>query len=169
MDLMSSDGTQPDSENKPLQSTPPPFARLLKRERENNILMQQLASIERWSSATVSLASEVSGSANPREALEKLGNALVDELGFDYARMIWGDLVVEYPQLEELSDITSIEQLIAFEATGDGLTAMREMAGDLPFAGLHTAVGEAAGRAVYDATKDSVSVWMATMRRDEDF
>ena len=38
--------------------------------------------------------------------------------------------------------------------------------GDQPFAGMHTPVGEAAGRAAYQAVKQGVTVWMQTVRRE---
>ena len=49
--------------------------------------------------------------------------------------------------------------------TGTDCIAIAAPPGEQPFAGMHTPVGEAAGRAVYQAVKQGVTVWMHTVRR----
>ncbi|MGD9862629.1 MAG: adenosylcobinamide amidohydrolase [Pseudodonghicola sp.] len=49
--------------------------------------------------------------------------------------------------------------------TGTDCIAVAAPAGDTPYAGLHTAQGEAAGRAVYDAVRHGADIWMRHVRR----
>lgn len=51
--------------------------------------------------------------------------------------------------------------------TGTDCIAVAAPAGVTAFAGLHTACGEAAGRATYDAVHRGARVWMETVRRPE--
>ena len=51
--------------------------------------------------------------------------------------------------------------------TGTDCIAVASPAGDVAYAGLHTALGEAIGRAVLEATKAGVDEWMATQYRGE--
>ncbi len=51
--------------------------------------------------------------------------------------------------------------------TGTDCIAIAAPAGDAPFAGLHTPLGEAVGRAVYDAIHRGARVWMDTVRRPD--
>ena len=62
------------------------------------------------------------------------------------------------------------ERLTTGVATGTGTdcVAVAAPAGDIPFAGLHTEIGEAAGRAVYTAVLDGAREWMETVRRPDD-
>lgn len=53
--------------------------------------------------------------------------------------------------------------------TGTDCVAIAAPPGDASYAGLHTAVGEATGRAVYDAVLAGAREWMQTVRRDETF
>jgi len=52
--------------------------------------------------------------------------------------------------------------------TGTDCVAVAAPAGDALFAGLHTEIGEAAGRAVYTAVLEGARDWMETVRRDDD-
>lgn len=52
--------------------------------------------------------------------------------------------------------------------TGTDCIAVAAPPGDTGFAGLHTALGEAAGRATYDAVRRGAQVWMDHVRRPED-
>lgn len=49
--------------------------------------------------------------------------------------------------------------------TGTDCIAIAAPPGEQPFAGMHTPVGEAAGRAAYAAVRQGVTVWMQTVRR----
>ena len=49
--------------------------------------------------------------------------------------------------------------------TGTDCIAVSAPAGDVTYAGLHTNVGEAIGRAVYDAVSDGAQTWMDKVRR----
>lgn len=51
--------------------------------------------------------------------------------------------------------------------TGTDCIAIAAPPGDTPFAGLHTALGEAVGRAVYDAVRQGAQVWMDHVQRPE--
>lgn len=51
--------------------------------------------------------------------------------------------------------------------TGTDCIAVAAPPGDQPFAGMHTALGEAAGRAVYDAVRRGAQVWMDHVKRPE--
>ncbi len=50
--------------------------------------------------------------------------------------------------------------------TGADCIAVAAPAGDAPFAGMHTAVGEAAGRAAYQAVHAGARDWMDHVRRE---
>lgn len=51
--------------------------------------------------------------------------------------------------------------------TGTDCIAIATPPGDVPYAGLHTAIGEAVGRAVYEAVHAGARIWMdKTRRRD---
>ena len=50
--------------------------------------------------------------------------------------------------------------------TGTDCIAIAAPAGDVAFAGMHTALGEAIGRAVHDAVAAGAREWMATVRRE---
>ena len=52
--------------------------------------------------------------------------------------------------------------------TGTDCIAIAAPAGDAPFAGLHTPLGEAVGRAAYDAVRRCAQVWMDRVRRPEE-
>ena len=52
--------------------------------------------------------------------------------------------------------------------TGTDCVAVAAPEGEIPYAGLHTAIGEAAGRAVYDAVRQGVTEWMQSVRRPDD-
>jgi adenosylcobinamide amidohydrolase len=52
--------------------------------------------------------------------------------------------------------------------TGTDCVAVAAPAGDTPYAGLHTPVGEATGRAVHTAVLEGAREWMATVRRPEE-
>ncbi|WP_028958066.1 adenosylcobinamide amidohydrolase [Sulfitobacter sp. 20_GPM-1509m] len=51
--------------------------------------------------------------------------------------------------------------------TGTDCIAVAALQGDAPFAGMHTDLGEAVGRAVYTAVRDGAQEWMRTTRRPE--
>ena len=53
--------------------------------------------------------------------------------------------------------------------TGTDCIAVAAPQGDVAFAGLHTAVGEAVGAAVFEAVSRGARVWMATVRREGEF
>lgn len=52
--------------------------------------------------------------------------------------------------------------------TGTDCIAIAAPAGEAPYAGLHTPLGEAVGRAAYDAVRRGAQVWMDTVRRIDD-
>lgn len=52
--------------------------------------------------------------------------------------------------------------------TGTDCIAIAAPPGDMAFAGLHTALGEAVGQAVLRAVSAGVAIWMDTVRREED-
>lgn len=98
----------------------------------------------------------------------------------DYSQTYWGTVNVaveinlgltEPAFLEAMSIATQARTLAIVEAgpdlpqgraTGTGTDCLAVIAprGDTAFAGLHTELGEAVGRAVYDATKAGVRDWM---------
>jgi len=51
--------------------------------------------------------------------------------------------------------------------TGTDCIAVAAPPGGTPYAGLHTPVGEAVGRAVYDAVRTGAQVWMDKVRRKD--
>ena len=53
--------------------------------------------------------------------------------------------------------------------TGTDCIAVAAPQGDVAFAGLHTAVGEAVGAAVFEAVSRGARVWMDTVRREGEF
>lgn len=53
--------------------------------------------------------------------------------------------------------------------TGTDCIAVAAPQGDVAFAGLHTAVGEAVGAAVFEAVSKGARVWMDTVRREGEF
>jgi adenosylcobinamide amidohydrolase len=53
--------------------------------------------------------------------------------------------------------------------TGTDCIAVAAPEGDVAFAGLHTAVGEAVGAAVFEAVSRGARVWMDTVRREGEF
>lgn len=79
-------------------------------------------------------------------------------------------------QLETLSTVVAARTAAVIDtrfelpsgiATGTGTDciAVATPEGDLRYAGLHTPLGEAAGRAVYDAVHAGAQEWMTTVRR----
>jgi adenosylcobinamide amidohydrolase len=50
--------------------------------------------------------------------------------------------------------------------TGTDCIAVAARPGDIAYAGLHTALGEAVGRATYDAVRTGAQVWMDKVRRE---
>jgi len=111
---------------------------------------------------------------------ERIGTRL-DRTGTD-----WGTINVALKLDAALSDAALIEAMsVAVEArtaavmeigftlptgiatgTGTDCVAVAAAPGDTAFAGLHTAVGEAAGRAVFSAVQAGATEWMKTVRRD---
>jgi adenosylcobinamide amidohydrolase len=109
---------------------------------------------------------------------ERIGSRL-DRTGRD-----WGTINIAVQLLQPLSDAALIETLsIAAQArttavidtghrlptgiatgTGTDCIAIAAPAGTEAFAGLHTAVGQAVGRCVYDAVRAGAQVWMDTVR-----
>lgn len=97
----------------------------------------------------------------------------------------WGTINIALQLSEPLSDAALLETLsIATQArtaavmdtgyqlptgiatgTGTDCIAVAAPAGDAPYAGLHTPIGEAVGRAVYNAVHAGAQVWMAKVRR----
>ncbi|WP_050930333.1 adenosylcobinamide amidohydrolase [Aestuariivita boseongensis] len=53
--------------------------------------------------------------------------------------------------------------------TGTDCIAIAALRGEAPFAGMHTPVGEAVGRAAYDAVHAGAQVWMDRVRREGEF
>lgn len=114
---------------------------------------------------------------------ERIGTRL-DRTGKD-----WGTINVAVQVDAPLSDAALIETLsIATQArttavieagydlptgratgTGTDCIAVAAPQGEIAFAGLHTAVGEAVGAAVYDAVTRGARVWMQTVRREGEF
>lgn len=113
---------------------------------------------------------------------ERIGTRM-DRTGKD-----WGTINIAVHLSEPLSDAALIETLsIATQArtaaiidtryqlptgiatgTGTDCIAIAAPAGATPYAGLHTAIGEAVGRAVYNAVSAGAQVWMDKVRRPED-
>ena len=52
--------------------------------------------------------------------------------------------------------------------TGTDCVAVAAQAGNAPFAGMHTPIGAAAGRAVYQAVCAGADIWMTRVRRAEE-
>lgn len=110
---------------------------------------------------------------------ERIGTRM-DRTGKD-----WGTINIAVHLSEPLSDAALIETLsIATQArtaavmdtgyqlptgiatgTGTDCIAVAAPAGNTPYAGLHTPIGEAIGRAVYDAVRTGAQVWMDKVRR----
>ena len=100
----------------------------------------------------------------------------------DYSTRDWGTINVGLRVCAGLTDAAMIETLsIATQArtaavmeagamvpagvitgTGTDCIAVAALAGDQQFAGLHTAIGEAVGRAVYDAVYAGAMAWRRT-------
>jgi len=78
------------------------------------------------------------------------------------------ELVSIVAQARTAAIIEAGHDLPTGRATGTGTDCIAVAAppGDQPFAGMHTQVGEAAGRAAYRAVKQGVTVWMQTVRRE---
>jgi adenosylcobinamide amidohydrolase len=78
------------------------------------------------------------------------------------------ELVSIVAQARTAAIIEAGHDLPTGRATGTGTDCIAVAAppGDQPFAGMHTPVGEAAGRAAYRAVKQGVTVWMQTVRRE---
>lgn len=99
----------------------------------------------------------------------------------------WGTINVAVQVSEPLSDAALLETLsIATQArtaavidtghllptgiatgTGTDCIAIAAPPGQTPYGGLHTALGEAVGRATYDAVRRGAQVWMDKVRRPE--
>jgi len=110
---------------------------------------------------------------------ERVGSR-IDRTGKD-----WGTINVAVHLSQGLTEAAMIETLsIATQArttavidtgyilptgvatgTGTDCIAIAAPAGDQPYGGLHTALGEATGRAVYDAVRAGAQVWMDSGRR----
>lgn len=98
----------------------------------------------------------------------------------DYAARDWGTINIAVRVSAGLTEAARIEALsIAVEArtaavmeagfrlphgiatgTGTDCMAIAAPAGDTAYAGLHTAVGEAIGKAVYNAVRQGATAWM---------
>ncbi len=78
------------------------------------------------------------------------------------------ELVSIVAQARTAAIIEAGHDLPTGRATGTGTDCIAVAAppGDQPFAGMHTPVGEAAGRAAYQAVKQGVTVWIQTVRRE---
>jgi adenosylcobinamide amidohydrolase len=78
------------------------------------------------------------------------------------------ELVSIVAQARTAAIIEAGHDLPTGRATGTGTDCIAVAAppGDQPFAGMHTPVGEAAGRAAYQAVRQGVTVWMQTVRRE---
>ena len=110
---------------------------------------------------------------------ERIGTR-VDRSGKD-----WGTINLAVQLSQPMSDAALIETLsIASQArtaavidtghalptgiatgTGTDCIAIAAPPGDTPYGGLHTALGEATGRAVYDAVRAGAQQWMDKVRR----
>jgi adenosylcobinamide amidohydrolase len=110
---------------------------------------------------------------------ERVGQR-IDRSGHD-----WGTINValrvnigltEAAQLETLSVVVAARTAAIMEArfdlpggvatgTGTDCVAIAAPEGQTRYAGMHTPLGEAAGRAVYDAVSAGASEWMTTVRR----
>ncbi len=113
---------------------------------------------------------------------ERIGTRL-DRSGKD-----WGTINLAVITDQPLSDAALLETLsIATQArtaavidtghvlptgpatgTGTDCIAVAALPGEVPFAGLHTPLGEAVGRATYDAVRRGAQVWMDHVRRPEE-
>ncbi|MFT7594704.1 MAG: adenosylcobinamide amidohydrolase [Paracoccaceae bacterium] len=112
---------------------------------------------------------------------ERVGSR-VDRTGKD-----WGTINLAVQVSEPMTDAALLETLsIATQArtaavidtghhlpagvatgTGTDCIAIASPPGPQPYAGLHTPVGEAVGRAVYDAVRNGAQIWMDTVRRKD--
>ncbi|MEB8389351.1 adenosylcobinamide amidohydrolase [Rhodobacteraceae bacterium KMM 6894] len=111
---------------------------------------------------------------------ERVGQR-IDRTGHD-----WGTINIalrlniglnEAAQLETLSMVVAARTAAVMDAkfdlpggvatgTGTDCIAIAAPEGNTRYAGMHTPVGEATGRAVYDAVSAGASEWMTTVRRD---
>lgn len=84
--------------------------------------------------------------------------------------------LTEAALLETLSMVTQARTAAVIDAgldlpdgratgTGTDCIAVAAPVGPTPYAGLHTAQGEAAGRAVYEAVRRGADIWMRHVRR----
>lgn len=116
-----------------------------------------------------------------------LSNAERTGARVDRPRVGWGTINVAVHVLAGLTDAARIEALsIAAQArtvavleagldlpsglatgTGTDCIAIAAPAGDTPYAGLHTAVGEAVGQAVLHAVRAGVHAWMAGVTHED--
>jgi len=125
---------------------------------------------------------EVDGIAARCVATVGLSNAERVGRRMDYSQIYWGTVnlavevdagLTEAAQLEAMSIATQARTLAIVEhgpelavgrATGTGTDCLAIAApvGEEAFAGLHTALGEAIGRAAYDAVAAGTKAWMAS-------
>jgi len=111
---------------------------------------------------------------------ERIGHRL-DRTGHDWGTInvaLATDAALSETALLELSHIVTQARTAAVIDTGHALpcgratgtgtdcVAVAAPPGEQPFAGMHTALGEAAGRAAYDAVRRGAQVWMDTVRRE---
>lgn len=114
-------------------------------------------------------------------ALATVGLSNAERIGhrMDYGNRDWGTINVAVSLSEGLAQPALIEMLsIAVQArtaavldagftlptgtatgTGTDCLAVAAPAGEHAYAGLHTAIGEAVGKATYDAVRDGAEVW----------
>ena len=86
--------------------------RLVQREREIHGLRMRLDALQQWSEATVEVASSVLTDQTQAGALMALLNALVRDLGFDFACARWAGEDVTLPELEHEADRAFVASLL---------------------------------------------------------
>tara|TARA_R110000764_G_scaffold11553_3_gene34614 strand:+ start:1372 stop:2031 length:660 start_codon:yes stop_codon:yes gene_type:complete len=128
------------------------------------------------------------GTANAR-AVATVGLSNAERIGtrLDRSGKDWGtinvavqtDLALTQSALIEMMAIATQARTVAVmevnhrlptgiaTGTGTDCVAVAALQGDAPFAGMHTDLGEAVGRAVYTAVLDGAQEWMRTTRRPE--
>lgn len=132
---------------------------------------------------TVHHAAEATEGATTAQAVATVGLSNAERVGsrVDYSRRDWGTINValridtgltQAALIEALSIATQARTAAVMDAefrlptgiatgTGTDCIAVAAPAGDDAFAGLHTAVGAAIGRAVYTAVSEGTARWLA--------
>lgn len=159
------------------------FDQLRQRDQSGSVAMLTSRNLEAYETATHS----VDGITATCVATTGLSNAERVGSRADRAGKDWGTINVAVQISLPMTDAALLETLsIATQArttavidtgyrlpggiatgTGTDCIAIAALPGAAPYAGLHTPVGEAVGRAVYDTVRRGAQVWMETVRRKD--